>query len=57
MLKWALIFFLISLLSGWFGFYRVSAATGTIARVLFGIFLVLAVVVIIIALMVGQFVF
>lgn len=57
MLKWALIFFLISVLAGYFGFYRVSAATGTIAKVLFGIFLIMAVIVIIIALMVGQFVF
>lgn len=57
MLKWALIFFLISILAGYFGFYRVSAATGTIAKVLFGIFLIMAVIVIIIALMVGQFVF
>lgn len=57
MLKWALIFFLISIVAGYFGFYRVSAATGTIAKVLFGIFIILAVIVVIIALMVGQFVF
>jgi uncharacterized membrane protein YtjA (UPF0391 family) len=57
MLKWALIFFLVSLVSGYLGFYRTSAATGTIARVLFGIFLAIAVVVVLIALAVGQFVF
>ena len=28
MLKWALIFFLVSLAAGYFGFYRTSAATG-----------------------------
>jgi uncharacterized membrane protein YtjA (UPF0391 family) len=56
-LKWALIFFIISLIAGYFGFYRVSEATGTIAKVLFGIFIVLAVIVVIIALAVGQFVF
>lgn len=50
-------FFRGSLLAGYFGFYRVSAATGTIAKVLFGIFLVLAVIVVLIALSVGQFVF
>jgi uncharacterized membrane protein YtjA (UPF0391 family) len=57
MLKWALIFFLISIVLGYLGFGRASAATGTIAKVLFGIFLALAVLVVIIALMVGQFVF
>ena len=57
MLKWALIFFLISIVLGYVCFGRASAATGTIAKVLFGIFLALAVVVVIIALMVGQFVF
>lgn len=57
MLKWALILLIVSLISGYFGFYRVSAATGTLARILFGIFLVLAVIVILIALSVGQFVF
>jgi uncharacterized membrane protein YtjA (UPF0391 family) len=57
MLKWALILFIVSLISGYFGFYRVSAATGTLAKILFGIFLVLAVIVILLALAVGQFVF
>ena len=53
MLKWALIFFLISLVAGYFGFYRTSAATGTIAKVL----LIGAVIVVIIALMTASFVF
>lgn len=57
MLKWALIFFIVSLASGYFGFYRVSAATGTVAKILFGLFLVLAIIVVIIAVAVGQFVF
>ena len=57
MLKWALIFFLISLVAGYFGFYRTSAATGTIAKVLFALFLIGAVVVVIIALMTAAFVF
>jgi uncharacterized membrane protein YtjA (UPF0391 family) len=57
MLKWALIFFVISLISGYFGFYRVSAATGTLAKVLFGIFLVIAVIVVIAAFAIGQAVF
>jgi uncharacterized membrane protein YtjA (UPF0391 family) len=57
MLKWALIFFIVSLIAGFFGFYRVSAATGTIAKVLFGLFLVVAVLFVIVALAIGQFVF
>ncbi|MEO7223474.1 MAG: DUF1328 domain-containing protein [Devosia sp.] len=57
MLKWALIFFLISLASGYFGFYRASAATGTIAKVLFGLFLIGAVIVVIIAILTASFVF
>lgn len=57
MLKWALIFFVISLISGYLGFFQVSAATGTIAKILFGVFLLFAVVVVLIALAIGQFVF
>ncbi len=41
MLKWALIFFVVSLVAGFLGFSGVSAATATIARVLFGIALVI----------------
>jgi uncharacterized membrane protein YtjA (UPF0391 family) len=37
-LKWALIFFLISVVAGVFGFTGVSAASADIARVLFYIF-------------------
>jgi uncharacterized membrane protein YtjA (UPF0391 family) len=37
-LKWALIFFLISIVAGVFGFTGVSAASADIARVLFYIF-------------------
>ncbi len=57
MLKWALIFFLVSLVAGYFGFYRTSAATGTVAKILFALFLVGAVVVVIIALLTASFVF
>jgi uncharacterized membrane protein YtjA (UPF0391 family) len=42
---------------GLFGFYRTSAATVTIAKILFGLFLIGAVVVWIIALMTASFVF
>ena len=41
LLKWALIFFLISLVAALFGFTGLSAATADIARILFYIFLVI----------------
>jgi len=43
MLRWALIFLVISLVAGALGFTGVARGAGTIAKVLFGIFLVLAV--------------
>jgi len=41
MLKWALIFLVISLVAGALGFTGVARGAATIAKVLFGIFLVL----------------
>ena len=41
MLKWALVFLLIAIVAGIFGFSDVAAASATIAQWLFGIFLVL----------------
>jgi len=41
MLKWAIIFAIVSLVTGWLGFYSVAGVTGTIAKVLFAIFLIL----------------
>jgi uncharacterized membrane protein YtjA (UPF0391 family) len=46
LLKWAIIFGLISLLSGWLGFGTLSGVTATIAKVLFFIFVVIFVLVI-----------
>lgn len=57
MLKWALIFFVISLVAGGLGFTGISAATGGIAKILFFIFIALAVLTVIIALAIGQMVF
>ena len=57
MLKWALIFLVISIVAGFFGFSGISAATATIARVLFGIFLVVFLIFLILALMAGQAIF
>ena len=44
LLKWALIFFLVSIVAAVFGFTGISAATADIARILFYIFLVIFVV-------------
>ena len=41
MLKWALIFLIIAVIAGIFGFTDVEAASATIAQWLFGIFVVL----------------
>jgi uncharacterized membrane protein YtjA (UPF0391 family) len=53
MLKWALIFFLISLVAGFFGFTNVAAGTRTIARVLFFIALIVFVVFMVLLFMAG----
>ena len=41
MLRWAVIFLIIALVAAVFGFTDVSAASASIAKVLFGLFLIL----------------
>jgi uncharacterized membrane protein YtjA (UPF0391 family) len=41
MLKWAVVFLIIAIIAGIFGFTGIEAASATIAKVLFGIFLFL----------------
>jgi uncharacterized membrane protein YtjA (UPF0391 family) len=41
MLKWAVIFLIIALVAGLFGFTDIASASAGIAKILFGIFLVL----------------
>jgi uncharacterized membrane protein YtjA (UPF0391 family) len=53
MLKWALIFLIIAVVAGIFGFTDVEAASATIAQWLFGIFLVLFLGALIIGLTIG----
>ncbi|MBS0522094.1 MAG: DUF1328 domain-containing protein [Proteobacteria bacterium] len=53
MLKWALIFFLISIVAGIFGFTNIAAGARTIARVLFFLALLVAVVFLVILFMAG----
>jgi uncharacterized membrane protein YtjA (UPF0391 family) len=43
LLKWALIFFLVSIVAGVFGFTGISAATADVAKILFYIFLVICI--------------
>jgi uncharacterized membrane protein YtjA (UPF0391 family) len=50
LLRWALIFLLISLVAALFGFTGLSAATADIARILFYIFIVIFVVLLILGL-------
>jgi uncharacterized membrane protein YtjA (UPF0391 family) len=49
MLKWALIFLVISLIAGAFGFTGIARGAATIAKVLFGLFLILFVIFLILA--------
>ena len=41
MLTWAIIFFLISVVAGVFGFTGIAVGAQAIARILFGVFLIL----------------
>jgi len=50
MLKWALIFLLISIVAGLFGFTNIAAGAASIAKVLFYIALVIMIVFFILAL-------
>jgi uncharacterized membrane protein YtjA (UPF0391 family) len=54
MLKWAVVFLLIAIVAGIFGFTDVEAASATIAQILFGIFLVLFIGALIIGLALGS---
>jgi uncharacterized membrane protein YtjA (UPF0391 family) len=57
MLKWALIFFLVSLVAGLFGFTGIAAGARSIAKWLFFIAIAIFVVFLILGLMAGELVF
>jgi uncharacterized membrane protein YtjA (UPF0391 family) len=57
LLKWALICFVISLLAGGLGFTGIASGAASLARILFGLFLLIAIVIVVIAFAVGQAVF
>lgn len=44
MLKWALLFFVVSIVAGLFGLYELAGLTMDIAQFVIGLFLVLAVI-------------
>jgi uncharacterized membrane protein YtjA (UPF0391 family) len=57
MIKWAVIFFVISLIAGFFGFTGVASGTRTIAKVLFFIAVVIFLIVLIFGVLLGKLVF
>lgn len=54
MLKWAAIFLIIALIAAALGFTDIAAGAATIARVLFGLFLVIFLVLLVTGLVVGE---
>lgn len=54
MLKWSVIFFIVSIIAALFGFTDIAAGSAAIAKVLFYIFLVLFLVSLVAALLFGK---
>jgi uncharacterized membrane protein YtjA (UPF0391 family) len=57
MLKWALIFLVVSLIACALGFTGVAAGAAQIAKILFGVFLVIFLVLLVLGLMAGEALF
>ena len=57
MIKWAIIFFIISLVAGLFGFTGVAAGSRTIAKVLFFVALLIFLIVLVFGVLLGMLVF
>jgi uncharacterized membrane protein YtjA (UPF0391 family) len=57
MLKWAIIFFVISVIAGYFGFTGVASTTRTLAKVFFFIALAIFLIVLVFGVMLGMLVF
>ena len=57
MLKWALIFFLISVVAGFLGFTDVAANAKSVAKILFFISLTIFLIVLIFGVLLGKLVF
>jgi uncharacterized membrane protein YtjA (UPF0391 family) len=57
MLKWAIIFFVISVIAGFFGFTNIAVGAKSIAKILFYISLVIFIIVLIFGVVLGKLVF
>lgn len=57
MLRWALLFFLISLVAAALGFTDIAAGAASIAKVLFAFFLVIFLVFLVLGIMAGEAIF
>ncbi len=57
MLKWAIIFFVISVIAGLFGFTGVASGARTIAKVLFFVALIIFVVILVFGVFLGMLAF
>lgn len=57
MIKWAIIFFIVSIIAGFFGFTGVASGTRTIAKVLFVLALIAFVIVLVFGVFLGTLVF
>jgi uncharacterized membrane protein YtjA (UPF0391 family) len=56
MIKWAIIFFIISVIAGFFGFTGVASGARTIAKILFFIALIIFLIVVIFGVLLGKLV-
>ena len=57
MIKWAIIFFIISLIAGFFGFTDIAVGARTIAKLLFFIALAIFLIILIFGVLLGMLVF
>jgi uncharacterized membrane protein YtjA (UPF0391 family) len=57
MIKWAIIFFIVSLVAGFFGFTGVAESARTVAKVLFFIALAIFLIVLVFGVLLGVLVF
>ena len=57
MLRWALLFFIISIVAALFGFTDIAAGAATIAKVLFFVFLVIFLIFLVLGIMAGEALF
>jgi uncharacterized membrane protein YtjA (UPF0391 family) len=56
-LKWAIIFFIVSLVAGFFGFTNIASGARTVAKVLFFIALAIFLIILVFGVMLGMLVF